>query len=196
MRSRIFRASTFRRASAHGLLAVLLFLPLATISAVWAQQTSVPRLRHRSNQDDNSSGDSGSSDASTQHPSTLPGDVSGPYAFDHENESIEIDIDRNKLSGYISRLGDSETDNNTPLTYFFDRTWVDGSRLSFQTRVVHGVWYSFQGTIVRGPGQGRAEEGYYVLHGTLLVHHPQNGREKSANETIERRQVNYKSLGR
>lgn len=192
---RTFRAGAVSRASVCALLGIVLLPPAGMRAAALPQQTSTPRLHHRSDPDDNNS--SGTApDATTQHASTLPGDVSGPYEFDHENESIEIDIDRNKLSGYISRLGDSETDSNTPLTYFFDHTSVDGKQISFQTRVVHGVWYSFQGTIVRGPGQGRQEEGYYILRGVLLVHHPQNGRDKSANETIERRVVNYKSMGR
>jgi len=130
----------------------------------------------------------------TIQPSTLPHDISGAYDFDHLNESIEIDIDRNKLSGYISRLGDEETDSTTPLTFFFDRTSVNGAQLEFQTRVVHGLWYSFYGTVVRGQGKTRDDEGYYVLHGVLLEHHPQGGEEKSADETIVRRTVNFKSM--
>ena len=157
---------------------------------IWPQQTSVPSLHHRSE------AEAGSADSRPDNSaqSTLPEDVSGPYNFDHLNESIEIDIARNKLTGYISRLGDAETDSNTALTYFFDQSSIDGSEIRFQTRVVHGIWYSFRGTILRGDAKIRDDEGYYVLHGVLQTHHPQSGFDKSADETIERRTVNFKSM--
>ncbi|HUZ04179.1 MAG TPA: hypothetical protein VMU62_02385 [Acidobacteriaceae bacterium] len=133
--------------------------------------------------------------ASSAPSTTLPADVSGAYAFDHNNESIDIDLDRRgKLTGFITRLGDEETDSNTPLTYFFDQTAVQGDQLQFETKVVHGLWYSFIGTIVRGSGQVRNDEGYYILRGTLSVHHPSNERDKSSQETVEQRKVKYKSL--
>jgi hypothetical protein len=123
----------------------------------------------------------------------LLADASGPYAFDHNNESIEIDIHHGRLKGYIARLGDAETDKGTPLTYFFDRTSIRGDRLSFATRVVHGVWYSFDGTILRGDAKEREDEGYYVLTGKLQVHHPRDSG-KSSSEIVEQRTVHYKSL--
>ncbi len=178
-----------------GLVAALALLPLVACPVAWAQQTSTPGLHHRSDSDGTRAAQKSSQKAAPTQPSTLPQDVSGPYDFDHLNESIEIDIDHNKLSGYISRLGDAETDSNTPLTFFFDKASVDGSQLDFQTKVVHGVWYSFHGTIFRGEAKTREDEGYYVLHGVLQEHHPQGGLEKSADETIERRIVNFKSMG-
>ena len=161
-----------------------------------AQTAQVPGLLQRA---PNSGLAQLASPPSTQSPAqalALPRDVSGAYAFDRRSESIEIDIDRGRLSGYISRLGDAETDKNTPLTYFFDHTTVDGDQLQFETKVVHGIWYSFRGTIVRGPGQTREDEGYYMLRGTLLVHHPSDASDKSSEETVEQRSVNYKSLAR
>ncbi len=124
----------------------------------------------------------------------LTADVSGSYAFDHNNESIEIDIHHGKLKGYIARLGDAETDKGTPLTYFFDHTSIHGNQLQFATKIVHGLWYSFDGTIQRGDVQERDEEGYYVLTGQLQVHHPSSGDGKSSNEIVEQRTVHYKSL--
>lgn len=156
-----------------------------------AQQTSRPTLQHRS-QENRSQAEPGVV-ASASQPSSLPPDVWGGYAFDHSNDSIELDLDRNKLSGYITRLGDAETDSNTPLTFFFDQSSIDGGEIGFQTRVVHGVWYSFRGTIVRGDGRTRADEGYYVLRGVLATHYPESGVDKSANETIEQRQIQFKS---
>jgi hypothetical protein len=156
-----------------------------------AQQTSTPRL-HRRSQENPGQAESDASISQGQA-SSLPRDVWGTYAFDHSNDSIELDLDRNKLSGYITRLGDAETDSNTPLTFFFDQSSIDGEVISFQTRVVHGVWYSFRGTIVRGNGKVRADAGYYELRGVLAIHHPESGRDKSADETIERREIQFKS---
>ncbi|MHB1957736.1 MAG: hypothetical protein ACYCO5_01760 [Acidobacteriaceae bacterium] len=162
---------------------------------VWAQQTSTPSLQHRSGTHPDQGGPGADNSAETAgQPSSLPNDVWGAYEFDHSNDSIELDLDRNKLSGYITQLGDAETDNNTPLTFFFDQSSIDGGEISFQTRVVHGVWYSFRGTIDRGDGKSRGDEGYYVLRGVLAVHHPQSGRDKSADEIIEKRRVHFKSM--
>lgn len=158
------------------------------------QQGATPSLHARS-QGGNAEPPAGpSASDSDSQTSTLPKDVSGTYEFDHLNESIELDIGRKKVSGYITRLGDAETDSNTPLTFFFDHASVHGSQLQFQTRVVHGIWYSFRGTIVRGKGQTRNDEGYYVLRGIFQEHHPQDQDEKSANETVLRRTVNFRSL--
>jgi len=162
---------------------------------IWTQQSSRPMLHSRSQQEPDETIPAGpSSQEPVGQPSTLPDDVWGTYEFDHSSDSIEIDLNRNKISGYITRLGDAETDSNTPLTFFFDESGLDGAEISFQTRVVHGVWYSFRGTIVRGDGKTRADEGYYMLHGVLALHHPQSGRDKSADETIESRNVNFKSV--
>lgn len=155
----------------------------------------MPSLHHRADMDQKQvESDANNSVDSASQPSSLPNDVWGTYQFDHSNDSIELDLDRNKLSGYVTQLGDAETDNNTPLTFFFDQTAIDGGEIDFQTRVVHGVWYSFRGTIVRGDGKTRADEGYYVLRGVLAVHHPQSGRDKSADEIIEKRQIHFKSM--
>ncbi|MGC1782318.1 MAG: hypothetical protein WA708_07360 [Acidobacteriaceae bacterium] len=167
---------------------------VSTCPFAWPSQASTPALHHRNAPDDDA-GERADRSSSLQ-PSTLPNDVSGEYEFDHRNESIEIDIHRGRLSGYITRLGDAEADSSTPVTYFFDNTSLDGGHLEFQTHVVHGLWYSFRGTIVRGNGKVREDEGYYVLHGVFLEHHPQSGTYKSADETIARRIVNFKSMRR
>jgi hypothetical protein len=169
-------------------------LPLLLLAfTAAAQQTSQPLLRSRQS---GSAPNRSQSDASPPGaPSTLPADVWGTYHFDHLNESIELDLEHGKVTGYITRLGDSETDSNTPLTYFFDKGAVHGSHVEFQTRVVHGIWYAFYGTIVRGEAETRDDDGYYVLHGTLYTHHPAAGDEKSADETVESRPVNFKSMG-
>jgi hypothetical protein len=32
------------------------------------------------------------------------------------------------------------------------------------------VWFSFEGTIVRGSAQSRDQQGYYLLQGKLVLH--------------------------
>jgi hypothetical protein len=32
------------------------------------------------------------------------------------------------------------------------------------------LWFSFEGTIVRGPARTRDQEGYYLLEGRLVMH--------------------------
>ena len=170
-------------------LAAMTWLP------IWPQQTATPVLHHRAQgAQEEGAGSAADNRGLIRGFTTLPSDVWGAYEFEHSSDTIEIDLDRHKLSGYISRLGDAETDSNTPLTFFFDQSSINGNEISFETRVVHGVWYSFRGTIVRGNGKARADEGYYVLHGILELHHPQNGRDKDANETFESHVVNFKSV--
>ncbi len=182
------------------ILCGLILLQSAAWPGISAQQTPSPGLHLRAS--GNIDQDQPEDDSKASQSFTLPEDVSGSYHFTHYNDSIEIDLDRNdrsghvELSGYISQLGDAETGKNTPLTFFLNKTSIDGSQIAFETKVVHGIWYSFHGTIFRGEAASREQDGYYVLHGTLLEHHPQSGEDKSADETIERRIVNFKSMGR
>lgn len=148
----------------HGIFMALLLL---VSSGVHAQSTTQPALHHR--------GDP----STTDHPvvvkqgkinSLIPEDASGEYMLGRPGELIQITIQFGELSGYISRQGDEVSDNGTPLTFFFDKTSLRGQELKFTTRQIHGVWYSFQGTIVRGPGKTRDEDGYYLLTGELIEH--------------------------
>jgi hypothetical protein len=102
------------------------------------------------------------------HQRTEPtyGDVRSPV----NPQVIEIILDGNGLTGYISMLGKTEKDKDAALTYFFDETELDAKTLSFTTRPVHGQSYSFEGTIVRGPATSREKDGYYLLQGTLTLH--------------------------
>ncbi len=105
-----------------------------------------------------------------QVPSTLPSEASGEYLMGKPGDVIEIILDSNGLTGYISMIGKTDKDKDAALTYFFDDTQLDAKSLSFTTRPVHGLYYSFLGTIVRGPAPTRAKEGYYLLQGTLTLH--------------------------
>jgi len=83
---------------------------------------------------------------------------------------VDVELQPDRLTGYITRLGDRESDEGTPLTFFFATSRLAGQRFSFTTRQVHGVWFSFEGTIVRGNARSRDQQGYYLLEGRLVLH--------------------------
>jgi hypothetical protein len=94
----------------------------------------------------------------------------GMYSFLREGEFVQLTVEDGKLSGFISRFGDSSSDKGAFINQFFDKTSLNGDRLTFTTKTVHGVWYDFAGTVNIVPGKKPAEEGYRVLQGTLTQH--------------------------
>jgi hypothetical protein len=115
---------------------------------------------------------------------TLPLDVSGEYSLGQMGELVEIDLQESRLSGYITRNGDRESDEGAPLTFMFATSALNGTQLSFTTRQVHGVSFSFTGTIVRGSAQSRAEAGYYRLQGRLVRHDAVNRTDQSRDVSL------------
>ncbi len=99
----------------------------------------------------------------------LPLEASGEYALGSTGV-IVMELQSDRLSGFITRLGDRESDAGTPLTFFFATGRLAGRQLAFTTRQVHGVWFSFEGTIVRGSARSRSQQGYYLLEGRLVMH--------------------------
>ena len=175
-------------AMALQLAAAALLLPTALFAQPNAAQTSqetpspeqsgnaTPRLHQRSEAAD----DDVRSPANPQVPSTLPSDASGEYKLGKPGDVIEIILDANGLTGYISMIGQAEAgetaagksamNKEVALTYFFDQTELGAKSLSFSTKPVHGQFYSFQGTIIRGPVTTKQKDGYYLLQGTLTLH--------------------------
>ena len=96
---------------------------------------------------------------------TIPEDASGEYELDEKGSVIQITIEHGHLNGYVTKM-----DHETALTLFFDHTAVDGNHLSFETKTVHGLHFSFRGTIVRGNAETRSMNGYYRLVGNLTAH--------------------------
>ena len=147
-------------------LAGLAFVLLATAPLLAQATTQDPVLHRRAyNQVDD---DLDMSPRSTGR-TLLPVEASGAYALGSTG-SIDVELQPDRLSGFISRLGDRESDEGTPLTFFFATSRLAGQRLAFTTRQVHGVWFSFEGTIVRGPARSRDQQGYYLLEGRLVMH--------------------------
>src|SRR5271165_3223796 len=97
-------------------------------------------------------------------------DPSGTYSFLKEGEFVQLTIDDGKLSGYVSRFGDTDSDKGTFIDQLFDKASLNGNRLSFTTKTVHGTWYEFKGVITITPGKQPPQEGYRVIKGTLVQH--------------------------
>ena len=75
--------------------------------------------------------------------------------------------ERTRVTGFISRFGDSESDKGVFMNQFFKSGKLEDSKLSFTTDNVHGVWFEFAGAATRGPGKKPDEDAYYLLRGTL-----------------------------
>jgi hypothetical protein len=99
----------------------------------------------------------------------LPLEASGEYSMG-SGGTVDVELQPDRLSGFITRSGDRESDEGTPLTFFFATSRLAGQQLAFTTRQVHGLWFSFEGTIVRGSARSREQQGYYLLQGRLVMH--------------------------
>jgi hypothetical protein len=98
------------------------------------------------------------------------GDITGLYSFLHSGETVQINVQPDgRVSGYVSRVADGESDRGQMLDMMFEHASLDGNRLEFRTKKIHGVWFEFKGTVERGRVQTRDVEGYYVLRGTLTT---------------------------
>lgn len=97
--------------------------------------------------------------------SAIPANASGEYELDGKGSVIQITIEHSRLDGYITKM-----DHDTALTLFFEQAAVNGNHLSFTTRTVHELHYSFHGTIVRGDAESPSVNGFYRLVGDLTAH--------------------------
>jgi hypothetical protein len=104
--------------------------------------------------------------------STQPvADYSGMYAFLQEGEFIQLTVeDEGRITGFISRYGDSEADHRAFIDHFIKEGKLAGKKLYFSTETAKGVGFEFRGAIDRGTGKNAADEGYYVLKGVLTRH--------------------------
>jgi hypothetical protein len=110
-------------------------------------------------------------------------DCSGTYTFLRSGEFVQINVLRaaatpdeagpgeeeveRRVSGFVSRLGDTASNRGAVLDHLFTQGSLRGQQLAFATRPVHGVWFAFSGRVERGPATGRRQEGYFVLRGRL-----------------------------
>jgi hypothetical protein len=132
---------------------------------------------------------------STQQPVSVPKDAkagqqySGMYAFLREGEFVQVSVENEgKVTGFVSRYGDGESDKGAFLDLFFKSGRLEGSRLSFATETVHAVSFEFKGTVERGEGKNPGDEAYYVLKGTLT----ENSSDASKRVSSRSREVTFK----
>lgn len=93
---------------------------------------------------------------------------SGMYSFLKDGEFVQVTVeDEGRVTGFVSRFGDSESDKGAFLDQFFKSGKLDGSKLTFTTEIVHGVAYDFRGSVERGDGKNPGDEAYYVIKGIL-----------------------------
>jgi hypothetical protein len=93
---------------------------------------------------------------------------SGMYSFRTDGEFVQVTVeDEGRVTGFVSRYGDGDSDKGAFLNQFFKTGKLDGNKLSFTTEVVHGVSFEFKGTVERGVGKNPNDEAYYVLRGIL-----------------------------
>lgn len=117
-------------------------------------------------------------------PAPAPNDYSGMYGFRKEGEFVQITVeDAGRVTGFVSRYGDGESDQGVFLNQFFKDGKLDSKKLSFTTETVHGVSFDFKGTVDRGPGKTLSDEGYYVLRGTLTTNLTDSGKKTAASST-------------
>jgi hypothetical protein len=116
-----------------------------------------------------------------------PQDISGLYSFVHSGETVQINVQPDgRVSGYISRVANGESDRGQILDMMFDKASLQGDRLTFQTKKIHGNWFEFQGHIGRGKGKTHDEESYFVIRGELTtVSEDVNGKPASVVTEVE-----------
>jgi hypothetical protein len=132
---------------------------------------------------------------STQQPVSAPKPAktgqqySGMYAFLREGEFVQVTIEnQGKVTGFVSRYGDGESDKGAFLDLFFNSGKLEGSKLSFTTETVHAVSFEFKGTVERGEGKNPGDEAYYVLKGTLT----ENSGDATKKISSRSREVTFK----
>jgi hypothetical protein len=129
--------------------------------------------------------------APPQTPPKPADDYSGMYSFLQDGEFVQVTVeDQGRVTGFVSRYGDLESDRGAFLDHFFKLGKLDGNKLTFTTETVHGVWYEFKGTVERGAGKNPGDEAYYVLKGTLI----QYSTDASKKTSSRLREVAFKSF--
>jgi hypothetical protein len=118
-------------------------------------------------------------------------DYSGMYTFLQDGEFVQVTVeDQGRVTGFVSRYGDLESDKGAFLDQFFKQGKLDGKKLTFTTDMVHGVWYDFKGTVERGEGKKPGDEAYYLLKGTLIQYNTDANKKTSSRS----REVVFKSF--
>ena len=120
----------------------------------------------------------------------LASQISGMYSFLRDGEFVQITVEDGKVSGFVSRFGDRDSDRGAFLDQFFSKASLDGKKLTFTTKPIHGTWFEFAGVINRGEGKTPDKEGYWSIPGTLK----QYDLDDNKNVSSKSREVTLKSF--
>lgn len=104
----------------------------------------------------------------------LPEDAYGLYRFPDKNsgkgsnfgEGVQINEQFGEVTGYVTIAGGK----NKMSSYFLSEVKGGNGHFSFETRQVHGLWYSFEGHVEHGSGSASSDDGFYVMTGVLTSH--------------------------
>ena len=108
-------------------------------------------------------------------------DYSGMYSFLQDGEFVQLTVESDgRVTGFVSRYGELESDKGVFLNQFFKQAKLDGHNLSYTTQTLHGTWFEFKGTVERGEGKTPKDEGYYVMKGTLTQHNTDENKKTTA----------------
>ena len=94
-------------------------------------------------------------------------EISGMYTFLKEGEFVQVDVDGTRVTGFVSRYGDLDSDKGAFLDHLFKEGEIKGDSVHFVTKSVHGIWFEFQGTVEHGSVADPNKEGYRVIKGKL-----------------------------
>lgn len=103
------------------------------------------------------------------------GDITGLYSFLHEGEFVQIEVNDGKVTGLVSHFKDEDTDKAEFVDQFFEQAKLDGTTLTFRTKVKDDLWFEFSGVVERGPAKTPSDESYWILRGTVIEHHAESG---------------------
>ncbi len=118
-------------------------------------------------------------------------ELNNEFHFLGPQDSLLLHEENGKLNGQIDIFG-GEEESDTVLSYLITIGSRDKNRVEFKTSKVHQKYYRFSGTVERGTGRKDGDPDYLRMVGEVEIV-TVNG--ATGNETTERRQVVFKSLG-
>ena len=119
-------------------------------------------------------------------------DMTAKYHFLSADDTLAILDEEGRLKGYIE-VAQPDEESEDVLSYDI----VEGSRkkshVEFRTNRIHGKFYRFSGTVVRGKGHEPKEPDYFRLTGDLVV---VTVKAETGKETPQTFRVELKSFGK
>jgi hypothetical protein len=107
-------------------------------------------------------------------------DFTGMYSFLNDGEYVQLTVvSEGLVTGFVSRYADASHEGGF-LEQVFESGQLVDHRLTFTTRTAQGMWFEFHGTIERGEGKSRNDEGYYVLKGNLVENTIDDAKKKTS----------------